>query len=345
LRAPEQLDSSKAIDPRTDVWALGVVLYTMLAGASPFAADTPSGVTLSVALDEPAQLAGVPDDLADIVESCLSKNPALRPMSMHRLAEELAAFASNPSAAAARVAAREHRAPESSPTIIAGKTYDALKQEAALTDADATAPRNALANDAIRVQAQPSKRELDVEIEVEPSVRDVSKLASVPPPPVSRTVPPPPSTARNAVTVLTRKRGSSRRLRTTALAAAAACAVVGIVAFAQIASSKDAPASAASPAVPPPAAEPQPAVAREATPAAVVAPPAPTTIAASALPDSPRAVPAPAPSPAAKPRPTPKTAPSAPAATAAPAAAPAATVQPEPKASDDDLRRFLDDRR
>ncbi len=343
LRAPEQLDASKAAEPRTDVWALGVVLYTMLAGASPFAADTPSGASLSAALDEPAQLAGVPDELADIVESCLALNPALRPMSMHRLAEELARFATNPISAAARVTSREQRAPESTPTVIAGKTYDAMKQETALGDADATARRNALANDDIRLQAQPSLRDVDVEIDVEPSVRDVSKIASVPPPAVSRTVPPP-HAARDAVTVTTRKPSGPRRWRPTALAAAAAaaCVVVGIVAFAQLASSNKGAvaAAAAAPAEPPAVAAPAPA------PEPPPSSPAPTTVAASALPDSrPAPVVALPHAPAAKPRATSKPTPSAPASEAAPAASPAATAHPEPKASDDDLRRFLDDRR
>ena len=42
--APEQMLSAKDVDPRTDIWALGVCLYELLTKAIPFAADTPMKV-------------------------------------------------------------------------------------------------------------------------------------------------------------------------------------------------------------------------------------------------------------------------------------------------------------
>jgi TolB-like protein len=78
--APEQLKGRRA-DARSDVWALGVVLFEMASGVRPFAGKT--GYELSSAIlthSTPPLPADVPPALAAIVERCLAKDPAQRYM-------------------------------------------------------------------------------------------------------------------------------------------------------------------------------------------------------------------------------------------------------------------------
>jgi tetratricopeptide (TPR) repeat protein/predicted Ser/Thr protein kinase len=76
--APEQVRGGE-IDPRTDVWALGVLLYEMLSGAKPFAAPTVPELFSAILRDSPPPLPGhVPNGVQVIVQKCLAKHPADR---------------------------------------------------------------------------------------------------------------------------------------------------------------------------------------------------------------------------------------------------------------------------
>ncbi len=76
--APEQL-RGEAADARTDVWALGVVLYEALAGRRPFGGETGYALSAGVLEKEPAPLpTHIPRALQAVVGRCLEKEPGQR---------------------------------------------------------------------------------------------------------------------------------------------------------------------------------------------------------------------------------------------------------------------------
>ncbi len=92
---PEQANG-KTIDARADIWALGVVLYEMLAGTNPFAAPTMFETLRRVRAAEapPLELArpDVPKEFASIVRRALALSPDERYADAARLHDDLLAF-------------------------------------------------------------------------------------------------------------------------------------------------------------------------------------------------------------------------------------------------------------
>jgi non-specific serine/threonine protein kinase len=86
--SPEQT-RGELVDQRTDIWSLGVVLYEMITRNLPFKGDYDSAMIYSILNEEPKQLTEVPKEFQQIINKCLSKNPAERYQSIDELLDDL----------------------------------------------------------------------------------------------------------------------------------------------------------------------------------------------------------------------------------------------------------------
>jgi serine/threonine-protein kinase len=94
--APEQMESSRSVDHRADIWSLGVVLYQLVVGKAPFQGESLPLLCMHVVNDEPQPMSEIRGDLPygfePVVMRCLCKDAEARYADVAELAEALAPF-------------------------------------------------------------------------------------------------------------------------------------------------------------------------------------------------------------------------------------------------------------
>ena len=115
--APEQLEGSE-VDRRSDLWALGCVLYEMSTGRRAFEGKTQASLIGSIMHTEPEPVSRIsevsPPELDRLVQACLAKDPDDRIQSAHDVKlqlEWLAQGASSTSGAARAETSDQHSSP------------------------------------------------------------------------------------------------------------------------------------------------------------------------------------------------------------------------------------------
>jgi serine/threonine-protein kinase len=208
--SPEQMVSAKDVDTRTDVWALGVILYELVTGEAVWHADTVQGLCALIASAPApvlrAKAPHAPAILEDAVARCLAKSPKDRLPSVADLALLLAPIASAPAQTSIdrilRVAGRSRSVPIPKPPPVLSGPVGPIAQERtapigastpALSQTPAGAVRSPLAS------APPSSTRVVMALVAVIALIGLGAGGALlfkrdeapPPPPVAATVPPP----------------------------------------------------------------------------------------------------------------------------------------------------------
>jgi serine/threonine-protein kinase len=88
--SPEQLKSARDVDARSDIWSFGILLFQLISGEPPYAADSMAEQCALVLSGKKVPLKGVPRDLSDAVATCLAIDRADRFQNLAEFANAIA---------------------------------------------------------------------------------------------------------------------------------------------------------------------------------------------------------------------------------------------------------------
>ncbi|XXX81165.1 serine/threonine-protein kinase [Sorangium sp. So ce134] len=95
--SPEQMRSSKSVDPRTDIYALGVCLFEIIGGRPPYVADSFPELCAKIYTSPPEPLQDlrpeVPEGLVEVIEKSIAREPEDRFQSIAEFVQALAPYA------------------------------------------------------------------------------------------------------------------------------------------------------------------------------------------------------------------------------------------------------------
>ncbi len=96
--SPEQLRSSKRVDARADIWSMGIILYELVCGLTPFQADTFGELFAAILEQDPppvrAKRPDLPAAFEQVIARCLRRKVEERFNNVGELASALSPFAS-----------------------------------------------------------------------------------------------------------------------------------------------------------------------------------------------------------------------------------------------------------
>jgi serine/threonine protein kinase len=144
--SPEQAKGAD-LDPRSDLYSVGVILYQMVTGLLPFESDTPVGFLMKHLTDTPMPPSQkqpeveVPPELEALIMRALAKNPADRFANAEEMRAELIACVPGDASASPRTASAPSIAAPATPARSTGKSAPApTKAKAARTEEAETPP-------------------------------------------------------------------------------------------------------------------------------------------------------------------------------------------------------------
>ncbi|MBL8113263.1 MAG: protein kinase, partial [Acidobacteria bacterium] len=141
--APEQI-RGEPVDPRTDIFSLGVLAYELLTHQKPFGGDHISTVLYKILNETPGRPSdvdqSVPQSLESLVMRCLEKNRENRPSSCLEIRDELQSIADRLSGATSMSASQQQSYTGDEATIVAPDGASAFFPGAARPDAGSDLP-------------------------------------------------------------------------------------------------------------------------------------------------------------------------------------------------------------